>query len=234
MTQSTTPLNPWTVVIPFKGSSAAKSRLSIAHSPYPAIGAAQRLLLARAFVHDTVRATLAADGVGRVIVVSSDRVTQSDLSDVTFIADPGEGLNAAITAGIAEAAQRTPQAPIAVLTGDLPGLCSEDLSAALTLAAQFPRAVVADHLGTGTTMITGLPGISLVPHFGGPSHKQHQLAGHHSLDIPMTSTLRQDVDTPRDLNRVAQRGVGVETAAVLAAPTPHLEQRTASPLERTP
>ena len=219
MTYEHTPTGePWTIIIPFKGSPAAKSRLSVANGDFPSVAEDLRLRLAFAFLHDTVTAVLATASVGHIVGVSSDRLARNALQHVTFIDDPGQGLNAAITAGIAHAKSITPDAPTAVLTGDLPGLKPQDFDFALNRAALYPLAVVADHAGTGTTMITGLPGHQLIPRFGGSSHEKHQKAGHHSLALPSGSTLRQDVDTPLDLNRALNCGVGAATTAIIEMP----------------
>lgn len=227
---------PWTIVIPFKGSPEAKSRLSVAAGGYPALENNLRLRFARAFVQDTVQATLRTDNVGDVIVVSSDAIIVANLPNTITIPDPGKGLNAAITAGLAHAEAVTPHAPVAVMTGDLPGLNPADLQAALRLAAQYPRCVVADHTGAGTTTLTGLPGERLIPRFGNDSHYRHQQDGHHSLAIPLDSTLRQDVDTPIDLRHALTRGVGEATRAVVHAAQSSLSDTSlpAASLERTP
>lgn len=208
-------MKSWTVIIPFKGSTEAKSRLSTAYKTLPSIPPEIRYRLARAFVLDTVEAVLATGRVGMVMLVSSDPLLQRELPRLAFVADPGTGLNEAINAGIAKTKTLYSPPPIAVLTSDLPSLRSVDLETALDLAEHYPKSVVADHLDTGTTMITGLEGERLTPSFGEASHKQHQRTGHHSLEIPISSTLRQDVDTPSDLYRTLDHGVGAATAAVL-------------------
>lgn len=202
----------WTVVIPFKGSPAAKSRLAVADEHHPPVETDLRVRLSVAFLQDTVAAVLSTPCVGRVIVVTSDVASSSSLSAaITIVPDPGQGLNAAISAGLQLAQTATPDAPVAVLTGDLPTLATDDLAAALELAQQYPRGVVPDHLGIGTTMITGLAGEILTPRFGGSSHHAHQREGHTSLAVSNRSTLRQDVDTPRDLARALRQGVGIAT-----------------------
>jgi 2-phospho-L-lactate guanylyltransferase len=228
----------WTLVVPFKGSSAAKSRLSIAQDQYqPLEDDALRLRLARAFLQDTVAAALDANNVMQVVVVSSDPLLRQSLNKMKLIEDPGEGLNAAISAGFAHARVITPDTPVAVLTGDLPGLVSADLELALQAAENYPLSVVADHAFSGTTMITALPGHNLEPKFGTNSHQKHIDSGYHSIAISPESTLRHDVDTPRDLARALRNGVGVATADVIST----LSRRTGEkihyitlPLERTP
>src|SRR5699024_11004506 len=141
----------WCVVIPFKGTPRAKSRLSFSHANYFSINESLRARLARAFLYDTVTAVLSASRVARVIVVSGDPTLEDRLSEVTVLADPGGGLNAAISAGITHARTTLLEAPVAVVTGDLPCLTARDLQNALELAEHHPLCVVADHAGTGTT-----------------------------------------------------------------------------------
>lgn len=202
---------PWTVIIPFKGTPATKSRLSISQGDYLGIDEKSRLHLARAFLQDTVTAALATDCVGHAVVVSGDPTLRLDMAKTTVLPEPKPGLNAAILAGIGHAQTNLAQTPIAVLTGDLPSLEADDLHEALQLAEDYPLSVVADQAGTGTTALLGLPGATLWPQFGAGSFHKHCRAGYHNLPIPLYSTLRQDVDTPGDLHRALDRGVGTAT-----------------------
>lgn len=214
----------WTVVIPFKGGSLAKSRLGLKHGEHSPVDADRRSRLALAFLTDTVVATLAAPSVHHVIVVSSDPAVAAALPDVSTIADPGKGLNAAISAGIHSGLGTTPNAPVAVLTGDLPSLTTDDVEAALQLAQNHSLGVVADHIGVGTTMITSHSGVELIPRFGGSSHRAHTDNGHFSLPVSPRSTLRKDVDTPLDLVNAMARGVGAATETTLRAQQPARRQ----------
>lgn len=233
----TPPSVKWNVVIPFKGSHFAKSRLSLPHGSYPpVVDDSIRLQLARAFLEDTVAAALAVRRVAQVIVVSSDRALRSSLKKIDFVDDPSEGLNAAISAGVAHARILAAGNPVAVLTGDLPGLAPKDLEVALQAAEDYPLSMVADHAFSGTTMITGLPGTAIEPKFGLDSHKRHIQGGYRSLAVSLDSTLRHDVDTPADLAQALRNGVGTATANVIDAVSQHMDEEigyTELPLERT-
>ncbi|BDZ48753.1 2-phospho-L-lactate guanylyltransferase [Frondihabitans sucicola] len=187
----------WTVIVPVKGTANAKSRLGADRD------------LADAIAVDTVVAAVSA-GV-RVIVVtpSSSRVFAG--IDVTVVDDPGSGLAGAVTAGIESAGS----GPTAVLLGDLPALLPADLGAALAAAEAYPRALVADADGTGSTLITAASAALHVPHFGPGSRELHLAAGYVELAVPASSGLRRDVDTPDDLAALAPR-LGRATRAVLA------------------
>ena len=154
-----------------------------------------------------------------VIVVTSDLGLSGGLPDHVVVADPGLGLNPAAAAGIAWAGTSLPASPVAVLTGDLPGLRSHDLSFALKLAGVDRLSFVPDYSGTGTTMIAGLPGARLIPRFGEGSAAAHRRGGHAELPVPEWSTLRSDVDTVKDLHRVAETGLGTRTREILAEPS---------------
>ncbi|HWS57938.1 MAG TPA: 2-phospho-L-lactate guanylyltransferase [Actinotalea sp.] len=212
----------WTVVVPVKRLEDAKSRLDLAGTDR------ERSEVALALALDTIHAALVAPRVtGVVIVTGEPRVRDAVGSHplVHLVADPGAGLNAALTAGIRVAgglagrvadggADRT--SGVAVLLGDLPALTGADLGAALLLAAEHPLALVADADGTGTTLLTARAGEALVPRFGPGSRAAHEAAGHHL--VAGSPGLRRDVDTAADLRVAARLGVGRATAAVLRRP----------------
>ena len=214
----------WTVVVPFKGGTLAKSRLGLHRDDPSPMTAEMRRRLSIAFLTDTVTAALAAPSVDHVMVVSSDPAVAVALPNVPTIADPGEGLNASISVGIGSALATTPNAPLAVLTGDLPSLTTDDVEAALQLARKHALGVVADHIGRGTTMITSRPGVELRPRFGGKSHQAHTEQGHFSLPVSPQSTLRKDVDTPLDLVNALNLGVGAATETTMRAQAPARRQ----------
>ena len=209
--------NSWTVVVPVKGTALAKSRMA------PALDAPQRTRLMTAFALDTVSALVESRRVARVIVVTDAGSSIADTLHrvgAEIVADPGTGLNGAISAGIAAAEADPARPPIAALLGDLPSLTAADVDAALELAEEHPLALVPDAEGTGSTLITARAGTPLVPLYGTGSAARHTAAGHTPLDIPTTSGLRTDVDTEPDLAAALARGVGPHTRAALSDTTP--------------
>lgn len=192
--------------MPVKRLDLAKSRMRDGVDGVPQ--------LALAFALDTVAAALAATRVEDVIVVTSDPIVSERVLALgaVVIADPVAGLNGAVAAGAA-----TTRAPVAILTGDLPALIATELDHALELAELHDLAMVADHGGTGTTLLTATGAVPLVPRFGPGSRTLHEVAGHVVLGIPANSALRWDVDTPDDLAVVLSLGVGQATAAAAAA-----------------
>jgi 2-phospho-L-lactate/phosphoenolpyruvate guanylyltransferase len=214
------PSKPWTVVVPFKGGLEAKSRLGHGAHATPGLRPDVRSRLALAFLADTVTAAHAVPEVADIVVVSSDPALLTAIPDIILVADPGHGLNSAVTAGVEWAGRHVPHRPVAALTGDLPCLLPGDLAAALAAAGQHPRSMVPDCHGTGTTMVTAQPGQELIPRFGPGSCRAHTLAGHTLLPIPGTSTLRLDVDTVEDLNRALRHGTGHHTRSTMLRPPP--------------
>jgi 2-phospho-L-lactate guanylyltransferase len=128
------------------------------------------------------------------------------------------GLNGAISDGLAYAGESWPDFGVAVLQGDLPALTAEDLDAVLESAEEVPLGLVPDADGRGTAMITGTPGMPLLPAFGEGSAARHQELGH--TPIRASERLRRDVDTRADLSAAVRLGVGRHTAEVLGLPVP--------------
>lgn len=201
----------WTVVVPVKHLSVAKSRLRGALADVP------HEVLALALARDTVRAVLACPTVREVVVVTGDSQAATVLGELgaRLVPDPGAGLNAAFTYGAATAGGR----PVAALTADLPSLRPSDLAAALAVAAAGPSGVrhfVADAPGTGTVLLTAGPGTPLHPGFGTGSAAAHVGSGARALTGDWPS-LRRDVDTAADLADAAVLGLGPATSALVRA-----------------
>jgi 2-phospho-L-lactate guanylyltransferase len=175
----------WTIVIPVKGTASAKSRLG---------GSAE---LALAIALDTVAVAVL---VAPVIVVTPVGAAFEELG-AAVVADPGSGLLAAISAGLAAAGD----GPVGVLLGDVPAMRSAELADALAAAARHPLAFVPDADGSGTVLITALRASDHAPAFGPDSRSLHLAAGYFELDVPADSGLRRDVDTPEQLAALGLR-----------------------------
>ncbi|GGY03428.1 2-phospho-L-lactate guanylyltransferase [Streptomyces anandii] len=203
----------WTLVIPLKPLSRAKSRLS------DTAGDGVRPGLALAFAQDTVAAALACPAVGDVAVVTDDALAGEELAALgaRIVADePRAGLNAALAHGAAHAGASRPESPVAALNADLPALRSMELARVLRAAAQFPRAFLADAAGTGTTLLAATSGGELRPAFGTGSRARHRASGAVELRLAGVDSVRQDVDTGEDLRAALALGVGPRTAAAAA------------------
>jgi 2-phospho-L-lactate guanylyltransferase len=202
----------WSLVIPVKVLALAKSRLAGLARP-------RRRDLALAMVADTVTAALAAPGVAVVIVVTNDELAASELGGLGAVVVPDEpaaGLNPALAFGAQYSDARWPGRGRAGLAGDLPAMRPAELALVLERAAAAGEAFVPDAAGTGTTLYAAGPGVPFRPLFGPGSRGRHAGAGAAELDLPGLRGLRQDVDTPDDLDRARLLGLGPRTTAVLA------------------
>jgi 2-phospho-L-lactate guanylyltransferase len=200
------------LVVPVKALRDAKSRLRGAVAPDDH----QRLVLA--VVLDTVTAAAQADGVRRVLVVSSDPTVADVLARAGFECvpeGPVAGLNAAYQRGAAVLREADARARIGALQADLPALRADDLAVALK-TADGRRAFVADRQKTGTTLLLAAVGAPLDPRFGVGSARAHAATGALAL-TESWATLRCDVDTPEDLRVACDLGLGAHTSALLGA-----------------
>ncbi|WP_151483853.1 2-phospho-L-lactate guanylyltransferase [Streptomyces albicerus] len=202
----------WTLVIPLKALSRAKSRLSDTAADGLRPG------LALAFAQDTVAAALACPAVGDVAVVTGDVLAGRELAALGARIVPDEpegGLNAALTHAASVVRARSPQSPLAALNADLPALRPLELARVLTAAAEFPRAFLPDAAGFGTTLLAASPGRELLPAFGPDSRTRHHASGATELLLATVDSVRQDVDTGEDLQAALALGVGPRTAAAV-------------------
>lgn len=202
---TTDPVRRWSVVLPLKRGTFAKSRLE----PY---ARHHRPDLARAMAIDTVAAVLACADVSEAIVVTSDRDAARALAEIgARIVDdvPDAGLNAALVHG----ADHARQDARAALSADLPALRPDDLAAALRAAGAHSSSFVPDHAGTGTTLYCAGPGRAFAPRYGIDSAAAHRRGG--AVALAAAPSLRRDVDVAADLVEATVLGVGEQTAAMV-------------------
>jgi 2-phospho-L-lactate guanylyltransferase len=202
----------WTLVVPVKPPSRAKSRLA------RAVSDALRPSLALAFALDTVSAALACPRVRDVAVVTDDVRAGRELAALgarIVTGEPG-GLNAALAYGASAVRALRPGAPVAALNADLPALRPAELALVLDEAARFPRAFLADAARVGTTLLSAAPGQELRPAFGPGSRARHAASGAVELLADPVESVRQDVDTGEDLRAALALGTGPRTTAAAA------------------
>ncbi|MET9699407.1 2-phospho-L-lactate guanylyltransferase [Streptomyces sp. NPDC006529] len=198
----------WSLVIPLKPLSVAKSRLAAA-------AGAGRPGLALAFAQDTVAAALACAAVRDVVVVTDDPLAGAELAALgaRIVPDrPAAGLNAALAHGARAVRARRAGAAVAAMNADLPALRPTELLRVLENAAVFPRAFLADAAGIGTTLLSAAPDAELSPAFGGPSRSRHSASGAVEIGLRGVDSVRRDVDTAADLREALLLGVGPYTA----------------------
>jgi 2-phospho-L-lactate guanylyltransferase len=202
----------WSVVVPAKRLSVAKTRLRPLTAVLGDGTAAGHDALVLALLADTVAAALACPVVAEVVVVTDDEAAGAvvrGLGARTVADEPDAGLNPALehaASGIA--------GPVAALSSDLPALRPAELADALGQAAGRPRAFVADAHGTGTTLLTAVGG-PLRPAFGPGSAAAHRAGGATDLVGDWPGLVR-DVDTDGDLRAALALGAGPRTTALLA------------------
>ncbi|MFI8268196.1 MULTISPECIES: 2-phospho-L-lactate guanylyltransferase [Streptomyces] len=212
---NTDPAGTWSLVVPLKPLTRAKSRLG------RAAGDDARPLLALAFAQDTVAAALACPRVRDVVVVTDDTVAAAALSALgaRIVPDaPGAGLNAALAHGARSARALRPAAAVAALNADLPALRTGELARVLDFASAFPSAFLRDAAGIGTTFLAAASGAEFCPAFGGPSASRHLASGAVEIGLSGVDSVRRDVDTGEDLRVALALGVGPHTARLAAVP----------------
>lgn len=180
-------------IIPAKATPDAKSRLA------GALDAEARATLAEAMLRRVVAAAGAATNITQVCLLGApaDR-----FAGVTSLADPGGGLNPAVTAALAEVTGRGATRAI-FIHADLPLVTAQDLEL-LAAAPAGEIAIAPDRHGTGTNALSlPLPeagGFSFA--FGPDSFARHQ-AEALRLGLPVeeirSQGLARDIDEPDDL-----------------------------------
>lgn len=206
------PAFTWSLVIPVKRLSRAKTRLAAAAGPH-------RETLALSVAADTVAAALRCDLVRAVVVVTDDSRAARELNELgaRVVPDvPDDGLNPALSYGAQVAREVAPEAPVGALSADLPALRPRELELALRAAEKSARSFVPDAAGTGTTLYTALPGVVFQPAFGPDSAARHRAQGADELAFEGIWSLRRDVDTLPDLRTALVLGTGPRTAATAA------------------
>ncbi|QXG76940.1 2-phospho-L-lactate guanylyltransferase [Modestobacter sp. L9-4] len=209
-------MQPWSLVVPAKLLSRAKTRLAPLTARSGDDAPARHRELVLAMLGDTVAAALASPAVAGVLVVTDDPGVGDlvrALGARTTPDVPDRGLNAALAHGAATARAAGARA-VAAMSSDLPALRAEELTAALA-AVVGGRGFVADADGTGTTLLCAATG-ELDPRFGPGSAAAHAAGG----AVPLAGDwpgLRRDVDTAADLDAAGGLGVGPRTARLLAA-----------------
>ena len=208
-------MQPWSLVVPAKLLSRAKTRLAPLTARFGDEAPVRHRELVLAMLGDTVAAALASPAVAGVLVVTDDPGVGDlvrSLGARTVPDEPDRGLNAALVHGAA-AARAAGAGAVAAMSSDLPALRPAELTAAL--AAVVGRGFVADAEGTGTTLLCAAAG-GLDPRFGPGSAAAHAGGGAVALDGDWPG-LRRDVDTAADLAAARGLGVGPRTARLLAA-----------------
>jgi 2-phospho-L-lactate/phosphoenolpyruvate guanylyltransferase len=185
-------------VIPIKTASQCKQRLA------SVLDARSRQQLVRFMLDRVVRAVAGTAVIDAIFLVTND------LSMVPRgaerIADPGTGLNDALTAAATQLMGQTDA--MLVLPADIPLISSDDVTELVQLARSNQLAdskqmvIVPDVLRLGTNALLLAPPALVVPRFGRGSLHAHLRA---ALDVGVrpavheSANIARDVDEPRDL-----------------------------------
>ena len=178
-------------IIPVRATPESKSRLA------GVLGQAERAALVEAMLARVIAAALEARNVARVCLIGSAPAIPAD---VTLLADPGGGLNAAAQAALAETTGAT---RMIVIHADLPQVSARDIEL-LAAAPEGEIAIAPDRHGTGTNALSlPLPaagGFSFA--FGPDSFARHSAEAARlglSIEEVHSPGLSRDVDEPDDL-----------------------------------
>lgn len=207
-------------ILPIKTFSHAKQRLDIGFAPEP------RRALAEAMVEDVLVALRRAQSVDATLVVSSDLGAQTIAAAYGAIVledDLDRGHNPAASKGVQRSLEHGAER-VLLVPGDCPLVDPDELDQLLARPVDTPSAlIVPDRHGTGTNALVLTPPGSLEPSFGPGSCARHlanaRLAGI-AAEVVHVPTLALDVDTPEDLDAVAdaldsKRGGAARTRGVL-------------------
>jgi 2-phospho-L-lactate/phosphoenolpyruvate guanylyltransferase len=208
----------WVLVLPVQSATRGKSRLEVP----PGV---VRSTLARAIALDSLAAVRSTPSVACRVVVTADDDLARDCGAAgdSVVRDGGNSLTAAIERGLAVARSLAPASPTAVLLPDVPALTSDDLATALDAASGHGFAVVPDAEGSGSVLLTAMPGRELRTAFGVDSARRHHELGADVLDLDLPR-LRRDVDTRDALRQAAALGLGPASRAALGPALAELER----------
>jgi 2-phospho-L-lactate guanylyltransferase len=189
-----------TVVVPFR-STDPKRRLS-------AVVEADRIRLAHAMLGDVLAA---AQPLGDVLVVASAK--QGLPEGVRHVPDPKHGQGAAVRAALDAAVAAGLPAPFVVVNADVPCATTRDLLALVGALPEHGLALAAATDGTTNALALSDGGLFEPVYGPGSADRFAALAPSIRIDAP---NLMDDVDTPDDLVRLADR-LGPHTRRVLAS-----------------
>ena len=191
------------IVVPFRGSGG-KQRLT-------GFGPDAHRGLVLAMLADVLAATTE---VGRTVVVTSDREATelAAASGAEVVDDRGGGQGDAVAAALGA----LPVGRVLVVNADVPCVVPSDLRA--LLAATPPGGMALVPSTDGRTNALSLPSAGLFQPLYGPGSAERFLRAAHDLGLDAVAVaspnLADDVDTPKDLERVRPR-TGANTQAAL-------------------
>jgi 2-phospho-L-lactate guanylyltransferase len=185
-------------ILPVKSPKNAKQRLT------GFLDADQREILARTLYRQTLAALLAAKGIDRVVVVTSDRdVAEHASKSAGMVFEEPEQVSHSASADAACRCATQMGATTAMLVPiDVPTVAPADFTR-LAAAAQRPGlAIVPSSDGTGTNALVRTPPDCIQSRFGPGSFRAHcdqARASGMQLEVLRLPGLMFDIDTPEDV-----------------------------------
>lgn len=186
-------------LIALKAPSSAKGRLA------DILALDERRLLVEHMFTRVLAALRATPVIAGIAVVTNEVLTHAD---VLTIADPGGGLNAALSHG-AQALARCGVSHVLILHADLPLLGATDLNALIALGRRHGQAIAPDKTGLGSNALYLPLPLPIPLCFGSDSQRLHQAAASaHGLVLPTLNRpgLAQDIDERQDLQQLLASG----------------------------
>ena len=203
-------------ILPVKSFSQAKQRLS--HELAPAV----REALAEAMLEDVLESLARCAGLDGLLVVSPGYRARelAEQAGASTISDEEHGHNDAAGLGISAALEHGAER-VLLVPGDCPALDPSELDELLSRPAASPGVVIVpDRHGTGTNALLLTPPRVMRPSFGPGSCERHrQLAAEAGAEVEIVHlrSLALDVDTPEDLETLAElAGRAPRTLALLS------------------
>ena len=201
--------------VPVKDFARAKRRLRSRFDDT----AVERIL--RALVADVLGALAEAKRVERVFVLTDDAAVADAAragGATVSLRVPDPGLNAAIDAAAAECSAQGYDA-LLVSLGDLPRLRGADVDAVIEAGERAPVVIVPAADG-GTALLFRRPPLAIPARFGPESAAAHEAAARERGLTPLllaslAESVRTDLDTPEDAERLARSDASGRTAEVL-------------------
>ncbi len=201
--------------VPVKDFARAKRRLRSRFDD----AAVERIL--RALLGDVLAALGEAKRVERVLVLTDDDAVAEAAragGATARVRAPDPGLNEAIDAAAAECAAQGFDA-LLVSLGDLPLLRGADVDAVVEAGERAPVVIVPAADG-GTALLLRRPPLAIPARFGPESAAAHEAAARERGLAPLVfgslpESVRSDLDTPDDAERLARSERGSRTVDVL-------------------
>ena len=182
-------------IIPTKAAGESKSRLSAVLDP------GQRRALVEAMLARVVTAAGEAAAISRILLVGPSRNGAPE--DIPLLADPGQGLNPAVQAALAQVSGKDVPDRVLIVAADLPGVTARELDL-LAVAPGDTIAIAPDRHETGTNALSlPLPAAkNFAFAFGPDSFAKHQKEARRlglKVETVLSHGLERDIDAPEDL-----------------------------------